>query len=865
MRNLFLFVMIAFISTMMPVPSLAQAVPAVTPTAMPIALGTGAALSKQAPYALFVRDGKRQTGFLDILQKEDEVYFDLGPEQFNRTYIVAPVLAAGIGGEAFAGRVYPSFLLRFKRVGKRVLWISPNTRYTASPEARASLDISVADSVLASSAIVAENQDNGHIVISASFFLTDIEDVGHDLGADADSAAALSLVQAPRAAFGLDAGKSYIERVKVFPKNVEILSDLAFNGQPRSIIAVPDARGVLLKMHYSLLEEPAAEGYMSRLADDRVGYFTTTRKRFGDDDARTPLVRYIHRWDLRKGPITYYLSNEIPPQYRPVVARALSAWGEAFAKIGYPHAIEVKEQPADPAWDPDDIRYTTVRWIDSDVPSFAAYAPTIVDPLTGQILRASIVIDGEAMRTIKRGYADMVSPLRGENTTAACQAYDCTYMADSASLAAAGTIALGFHVPQTKREQYAEEWLQSVVLHEAGHTFGLRHNFASSTIYSLSQLHDPGFTATHGLVGSVMEYTPVNLSPKGVPQGAYFQLRLGPYDEWAIRYGYAYIPNAKLPQDENNALRALASESTLPLYVYGTDEDAEGMGAIDPMIAMFDLSADPLAFDANQFTVAEQLVRDLDAVYPRDDRSYSEERQTFLTIMRTYTRAVGLTVKFIAGARTSRAHRGQPGAGVPLKPLTRDNQHRAFDLLADHVFSAHAFAYTPRLLDDLGQDYYQPWGSAAPSQPNFPITAYVASIQDEALAGLFDPRTLTRLEDQRLESPSLHDAVSLGDLFAWTQRAIWGDMNVSGTIRGNLRRRWTNVLIDFSLAPPSLLDHLGYPGALSSTARYELSLLLPRLRSSLASGKIDTATRVQFTDIAHRVENALNARSVQGT
>jgi hypothetical protein len=815
---------------------------------------SGAAPSKPLAYSQFVKDAKRQIGLLDVLQKDDETYLDLESGQLGRTYIVAPVLAAGVGGDAFAGRVYPSFLVKFKRVGKRILWISPNTRYTASPEARASLDISVADSVLASTPIAAESQETGRIVVSAAFFLTDIEDIGHGIG----SASAVAT---------LDAGKSYIERVKAFPKNVEILADLAFNGTPGSIVTAPDSHGAVVKMHYSILEQPRDSGYVPRMADDRVGYFITAQKHFGDDDASSPFVRYINRWDLRKGPITYYLTNEIPPRYRSPIARALLAWNDAFAKIGYPHAIEVKNQPDDRAWDPDDIRYSTVRWIAGDTPSFAAYAPVIVDPADGEILRAEIVIDGEAMRTVKRGYADMAAPLLGTHAAPACQAYDCGYMSDSAALAAMGSMTLGYAKSDApaRRERYAEQWLESIVLHEAGHTLGLRHNFAASTIYPLAMLHDPYFTATHGLIGSVMEYVPVNLSPKGESQGEYFQVRLGLYDAWAIRYGYAYFPNVKAPEDEASGLRAIASQSTQPEYAYGTDEDAEGPGGVDPYISTYDLSSDPLAFDANQFAVANGLLGDLDRLYPRDDVSYYEERQAFLTIMRSYSRAERLTCKFIGGVRTSRAHRGQAGGGPPLRSISREEQRRAFDLLAEHVFSAHSFSFAPRLLNDLGEDHYPHWNATPPTSPNFPIGTYVAALQDDAILRLFDPEVMLRLTDRQIEADSQKRAMSLGDLFAWTQAAVWDDFSESNMLHRNLQHRWTDLLIGFSLAPSGLLDHLGYPGETSSQARYELSLLAPRLHGALVGKQLDRATRANLADISHRVDNAMSARSVQGS
>jgi len=364
-------------------------------------------------------------------------------------------------------------------------------------------------------------------------------------------------------------------------------------------------------------------------------------------------------------------------------------------------------------------------------------------------------------------------------------------------------------------EQYARDYLRSVVLHETGHTFVLRHNFQGSTLYSLRDLHDKKFTREHGLVGSVMEYTPVNLSPKGEPQGDFFQLKLGPYDYWAIKYGYTRFANIDKPEAEVAALRAIARESTRPELTYGTDEDAEGPAALDPRIATFDLSSDPLAYDANLFAVADGLLANLDRLYPRDDRTFYEERLAFLTTLRSYERATFLATRYIGGMYTSRTHRGQPGGEAPFRPIPRATQRRAFDLLARHVLGAGAFRFSPQLLANLGSDRYKFHWNATPltTRPDFPISGYLASLQDGVIDELFSPIVLSRLVDQRLKLGRSDQTMSLEDLFGWTQSAVWSELDGSGRsiepIHRCMQRRVTNLLIAYALAPSALVDRIG--------------------------------------------------------
>jgi len=872
-----------------PVPQ-PSASPAPSPNAVAVpAVGLGSALGAApvaAPqaYAPFVKKAERQSGLIDLLKKDDDVYLDLGAQQFEHPYVVAPVLASGVGADAFAGRVYPSFIVEFKRVGKRVLWIEKNADFSAPANSTAAnaLAISVTDSVMNSTPVVAEDEATKRVVISAAFFLTDFENVGRDLGGR--SAPLLLFGGPPAARFSVDTSKSYIERSKALPKNDELLANLAFSGPPGDLSGAPDGRGVRLRMHYSIVEPPAGDKYMPRLADDRVGYFITAQKRFDDDTLPSPFVRYIDRWNFRSGPIVYYLSNEIPAQYKPALRAGLLEWNGAFAKVGIPNAIEVRDQPADPAWDPDDVRYSTVRWITSDRSNFSAYGPHIADPRTGEILRVEIVIDGESLRAVKRGYVDQVLPsnipardaaglpVAANPLASACaDTATCdTYARDSAELAATGTVALRAAAGATPAatERFAEDWLRSVVLHESGHNFGLRHNFVSATLYPLAQLHDKHFTQAHGLVGSVMGYTPTNISPPGTPQGDYFQLHLGPYDRWAIRYGYATFPHVRTPQDERVPLRGIADEGSLPQYAYATDEDANGPLAIDPRIATYHLSRDPLAFDANQFALVDDLARRLDRIYPRDDRPYSEERATFTTLLRSYRRAALLATKYVGGVYTSRDHRGQPGGVSPVRPVPRADAHRAFALLARHVFSRDALRFSPQLLADLGPSHFLHRGVDRIEPPDYPVQEEVAAMQDGVMFALFSPDAMSRLANAPYKVTHGERTMSLDDLFGWMQAAVWDDLrpqlaSIDATHRA-LQRRYTSLLVAFTLAPSFVVESIGYPSDTASLASYELRRLAPAVDAALRSRTLDVPTRAHLEDVRARVRHALEAGAVRG-
>jgi len=850
-------------------------------------------------YAAFMQHAQLQIGLINLIRKDDELYFDLGPGDFKKTFIFAPSLASGLGAGTFAGRLYDPILVQFKRVGHRVFWITPNTDFaSAQSSAAESLAISTAASIIAVSPIIAEDAATEHVAIAPVLFLTDHLDIGKDLataaGGGTPAGGLLLLFGGPRAGFSLDASRSYYVSTKALPDNDEITVNLTFNGTG-DLQTVPDTRGTPIKVHYSILQEPARTAqFVPRKADDRIGYFLETQKRFGDDKTPSPFVRYIDRWDLSKGPIVFTMTNEVPREYRDAVKRGILAWNAAFAKIGYPHAIRVDDPPADPNFDPDDAKYNSVRWIDQDRASFVAATPHIADPLTGRILRATVTIDGEALRSLRRGFVENVVPSRvpiaayspyapfytdsGLKLNAAtiaasaesantiesladpCLADLCEYGDALESDAAFAALALypGLRESSNAATKYVNEYVEAVTMHEVGHALGLRHNFAAPSVYSLHDVESPAFTAKHGISASVMAYNPVDLVPQGRPQPDFFQTQLGPYDYWAIQYGYT-------PNGSASSLKAIADRASQPDHVFETDEDASGAWAVDPRVAMFVLSSNPIGWNAQRFQIADHLFATLDKRYPRDDRSYNDERLAFATVLSEYTRSALLTTRWVGGVFTSRSHRGQAGGKPPFSPVPRGEQKRAFDLLNRYVFSSRAFALPPSLIEHLGPDRFHGWGSQGlSSRPDFPLTAFVANVQDAVLYTIFTPVNIARINDQSQLAPG--KTMSLQDLFDWSAAGVYDDL-AAGTpipeMHREMQRRYTDLLLQIALLPTLALDQLQIPYETQELARYELQHAQAEVHKGLESHRLDIATRAHLSELSARIARGLSAQNTR--
>ncbi len=261
---------------------------------------------------------------------------------------------------------------------------------------------------------------------------------------------------------------------------------------------------------------------MPRIADDRVGYYPDILLDFSKDRVRERQQRYIMRWNLARHPMVYYISNTVPVEYRQVIREALLTWNKAFARIGYPNAVQVLDQPNDPAWDPDDMRYTVVHWLTQSNSGGYAQAGMVFDPRTGEILKMSIVVDADLMYFGNLEGEDIVGPVAQGRGFAQ---HEAAYAAEAHRSAMFGLWALRAQLGQSWRyipPSYAANFLKSIVLHESGHGWGLQHNFIASEAYSPKELQNRAFTSRYGLANTVMEYTPTNVWPKGTPKGDYF-------------------------------------------------------------------------------------------------------------------------------------------------------------------------------------------------------------------------------------------------------------------------------------------------------------------------------------------------------
>ncbi|MCW5314935.1 DUF5117 domain-containing protein [Nostoc sp. KVJ3] len=770
-----------------------------------------------------------------------KIYLEIKPEQLNKDYLAIVTLESGIGESGiYSGLPLSDFIFYFRLVHNRLHFVVRNVKFRAeSRQEQRSLARSFSDSVLYSLEIVTIHPQTKNILI----------DLNELLMQDFPGLTTL-LKYSLQADYHLDTRKSYFGDVNSFPENIEIDSIYGFSSQEgANLVTVPDSRALTLKVHYSFSQLGENNGYIPRLADDRVGYFITAFQNLSNNNPHESYVRYINRWHLEpsdpnaplsppKKPIVYWIENAVPLEYRDAIREGVLMWNKAFEKAGFKNAIEVQQMPDDANWQPADIHYNTIRWFNSLDAGFAR-GPMRVNPFTGEILDADIIVDANMVLLIQQEYHALMEAnsfftdgqfsqvgknrcqvIRGsEKLKARSQKIDANsyllpssefcYSMESSNQAAMGALALSILpniAPNSETiKEYVHQYLRSLIAHEVGHTLGLRHNFQGSTMLTPEELNNTEITHTKGLVGSVMDYLPVNIAPQGVEQGDYFPGVVGPYDEWAIEYGYKTSPSVVLegiiPEAEKSFLEQIVLASPQPELSYATDED---VWDINPLANVWDMSSDVLLYSQWQMDNARIMWQNLHKGYLSKGENYSNLRLRFNIVLKYYFRNATLLSKYIGGQSFLR-HNANDNASWAFVPVSLLKQRQALTKLQEYVFAEDAFSFSPQLLNQLASSRWEHWGSSVPnSRLDYPIHDRILNFQSAVLRSLLHSDRLNRLQDIELKSlPG--QALSIPELFDTLQTGIWTEVLTPGepkpisSVRRSLQREYLNILLEMML------------------------------------------------------------------
>lgn len=745
-------------------------------------------------------------GSVYLLVKKDQI----GKEFIYFTHTVDGIVPAG----HYRGAYRDNAVFSIQQYFNKIEFIRENNGFyfdKNNPISKAA-DANISKAVLASLAIAAQNKEKTEFLLKADelFLNESLHQVKESTNPNAKPGTVYSLGT-------LSKEKTKYVKLANYPQNTDVVVEYVYdNPSPvvRSGGHAADDRSVSIKLQHSIIEMPQ-NNFKPRFDDPRVGYFITQQNDMTSTSA-TPYRDMIHRWHLEKKdknaaisepvePIVWWIENTTPHEYRDIIAEAVLKWNEAFEKAGFKNAIQVKVQPDDAEWDAGDIRYNVLRWTSSPQPPFGGYGPSFVNPRTGQILGADVMLE----------FVYLTNRLRQQSVF---EAYGLMHLEEPGQLSEHHCTA-GHHLhhnaligmwhlnlnnaSEAEKSEYIKHALYYLVMHEIGHTLGLNHNMKASQLHMPDKINDTTLTRKVGLIASVMDYPAVNLAADKAKQGDYFTTKVGPYDIWAIEFGYS--PELDDEKAEKERLNKILERSTEHALMFGNDADDMRLPgkAIDPRVMINDLSGDAITYSVERMKIINKMMADLKKKYSKPGQSYQELRNAYLLLTTEANNVVTTISRYIGGVYVERAFEGQKGVTAkPFTPVSYKDQKRAMDALAKLAFAPDAFQLPAELYPYLqaqrrGFNFF-----TTTEDPK--IHTRNLLIQKGVLMHLLHPAVMQRLTDSELYGNQYKLSEMLNDLTAAIFKVdMTGKVN---SFRQNLQTEYINMLIDIT-KDTSSYDH----------------------------------------------------------
>ena len=855
-----------------PTPPAPAATPpaAATPGAAPAAPATPpAAPGALRPMKDFLKDSKATPGYFTLHQKDDKVWLEILPSQLNQPFFFSYNIPNSVGERGLYGsQMGGSKLVEFVKIGNQVQLIAKNTQFFAkagTPQAQF-VSESFSDSLMASTAVLTQpHPDTKSILIEAnSLLFADIP--GYQT----------RLEFSYRMPFALDTRNTSFSAIK----NTDKLTGLEVKAHfsvpkisappmtpspvptPPPPSTTPDPRSLFVSFYYSFM--PLPEPMQARMADERVGFFTVARTDYTTDLNLKSKTQLLKRWRLEKKdptatvsepkePIVYWLDKNIPEKYRETVSQGVLEWNKAFERAGFKNALVVKQQQDKDEFNTMDAKHASIRWFTgADVG--IAIGPSQADPRTGEILDADIGMSDVFTRGARRFAIEDLARVRNADGELCEHAYEA---AQELHYALDLLEARGLELESPEADALAKAYLKNTIMHEVGHTLGLRHNFRASTVYDLKKIQDPNFTKLNGIASSVMDYNPYNIAAKGEKQGEFVMSTLGAYDYWAIEYGYKQFAEGQ----EAAGLAQILTKASQPELQYDSDEDAGfgSMGGIDPLVNRFDLGADPLAYYKLRMKLSRELWDRLQNMTLASGESYERLTRSFRSGFRQLGAVAPLAAKYIGGVHVRRERAGS-GKAV-FEPVSAVKQREALSLITKDFFGTDSFKFKPEFIARLATDRFE--RSEADGSMQTSVARLVAGVQKEILDHVYSPPVATRLAEVGMKVNDPKETLGLSDVYDALQNAIWAEAKSgqeTSLIRRNLQREQLRRMSDVLVKPAG-----SWPADARSLMRDNARQLSSILEKAMTKPGLSKTTRSHYADSLDTVNAALKASMQRAT